>query len=377
MARFSGMNPRVIDWERLDRYIAAEGTPEELEALRRWVESNPELQVVAEVMRTAQRRPGAAPASWDPRNSWVAVAERLGLPADASSEPAIVPGPPRPGRGATRPVLRLAAVGRDSHLPSLRAVAALAAAVVGLVVGADRWAEHELARHARDGGASAEAGREYVTLRGQRLVVHLPDRTQITLAPESRLRLSPGYDRGPRIVDLAGQAYFVVTHDSTRPFSVKTDRLIARDLGTRFLVRAYPADSTPDVVVAEGLVALGRSGAADSALPDSVLLEPGDLGRLTLAGGIDRRRGVPVEQYLAWTGGELVFRGTLLRDAVAELGRWYDVDIRLADPSLGREEVTASFKDELAPAVIGLVAAAAGLVVEQRGTQFILRRKRG
>ncbi|HEU4589175.1 MAG TPA: FecR domain-containing protein [Gemmatimonadales bacterium] len=369
------MNPRDIDWERLDRYVAGEGTPDELEALRRWVDSDPRLQALAEVMRTAQRLPDASQ-TWNAAASWHSVAERLGLPKEpaAAPRPAAAPAARARGRGHgdARRVLRLAPAAAARRWRWTHGLGALAAALA-LVVGIDRAAD-ELARRREAAARAAEVGREYVATRGQRVVFHLPDQTQVTLAPESRLRVSPAYGRGSREVVLEGQAYFVVTHDSTQPFSVRTDRLVARDLGTRFVVRAYPGNPTPDVIVAEGLVALGRAQEGGGATGDTLLLEPGDLGRVMKSGVLVRRRGVSVDRYLAWTAGELRFRGTRLRDAVVELGRWYGVDIRLADGTAGDERVTAAFKDEPAPTAIGLVASAAGLEVERHGAQFILRR---
>ncbi len=224
--------------------------------------------------------------------------------------------------------------------------------------------------------ASGEAvGREHVTLRGQRLVVYLPDRTQVILAPESRIRLASDYGQDARIVDLQGQAHFVVTHDPKRPFTVRGDWFVAQDLGTRFVVRAYPGDSIRTVVVAEGLVKLARPRTSARDAGDGVLLQAGDLGRVTSNGGVQRTRGVRVSQYLAWTNGELRFYRLPIRDAVIELGRWYGVDIDLADALLGDEEVTASFKDETAPAAIDAIAQAAGFAVEQRGASFVLYRK--
>ncbi len=359
------MSPRDIDWDRLDRYVTGDGTPEERAALRRWVEADPELEVLAEVMRTAHRRAGEMPEGWDLSGSWTAVTHRLGFDAAVEADA------PRP------PVLRLASGTSGPRRWPWRAAAGLvaAAAIAGAVLVADRWVERELARRPQAGTHTAEPGREYIALRGQRLVIHLPDRTQITLAPETRVRLAPDYGQERRVVELSGQAYFVVTHDAARPFSVRTERLIARDLGTRFAVRAYPGDTALHVVVAEGLVALGRAAGLGRASADSVLLRAGDLGRVARDGTLARTSGVPVGRELAWTAGELAFRRTRLRDAVVELGRWYDVDIRLAEPSIGDEQVTAAFRDESAPAALGLVAAALGLAVELRGGEFVLRRK--
>jgi transmembrane sensor len=368
------MTPRDIDWERLDRYVARNGTPEELEDLQQWVDSDPELQVIVEVMRTAQRLPEASPV-WNATASWSSVAERLGLPEDpATALPPVPPATQRPRRQVqTSRSLRLVPASGARRWRWMHTLAAAAVACVA-VLGIDRWVDSEVTRRDELARREAEVAREFVAERGQRVVIHLSDQTQVTLAPESRLRLSPAYGRAGREVWLEGQAYFVVTHDSTQPFSVRTSQMVAHDLGTRFVVRAYPDNPTPDVIVAEGLVALARPAGPDSAARDSLMLHAGDLGRVTRDGTLALRRGVAVDHYLAWTAGELRFRGTRLRDAVVELGRWYGVEIQLADRSLGDEQITAAFRDEPASAAIALVASAAGLQVERRGTQFTLRR---
>jgi ferric-dicitrate binding protein FerR (iron transport regulator) len=139
------------------------------------------------------------------------------------------------------------------------------------------------------------------------------------------------------------------------------------------VVRAYPGDSASDVVVADGLVALNRPGGITT---DSLLLHPGDLGRVRATGPMTRRT-VVADRYLSWTAGELAFYGVPLREVLVDVGRWYDANVQLADASLGAEVITASFKDEPLTDVLDLVATAGGLVVEQRGNQFLLRRKRG
>lgn len=368
------MHRRDIDWERLDRYVAGEGTPAECEELRRWAESDPELRAIAEVMRTAQRLPGAELLRWDARQSWAVVAERLGLPSDWSAEsPSSAPAARPVRRSARRPVLQLASIG---HARRRRVGLALAAAGLVAVVGADRWFGWQLMQRLPAFAADRTPALEYTTLRGQRLIVYLSDRTQVTLAPESRLRLASNYGQGARVVDLRGQAYFVVAHDAARPFLVRTEHGLARDLGTRFVVRAYPETAISDVAVAEGRVEMVSSSAAGGSRHDGLVLEAGEVGRITAAGGPARISGVSPDDYLAWATGELRLQHAVLRDALIELGRWYDVDVRLADPSLGSEEVTASFRDEPASAAIGLIATAAGLVVEQRDTGFVLYRKR-
>ncbi len=214
--------------------------------------------------------------------------------------------------------------------------------------------------------------REYVAKQGEWVSFRLPDGTQVMLGPASRLRSTVAPDRGPRTVTLDGEAYFVVRHDADRPFTVHTPRGVARDLGTRFTVQAYPGDSAVDVVVAEGVVSL----AASAGERDSLVLAAGALGHVTAAGRLTAELGVPLGRYLAWTEGRLEFRGTPLSEAVVRLGRWYDLDVRLADPELGRTRLAASFKDESATEALQVIAATAGLRLERRGAVVIFHKSK-
>jgi len=178
-------------------------------------------------------------------------------------------------------------------------------------------------------------------------------------------------------VFLEGDAYFVVTHDPKRPFAVHTAYGTATDLGTRFGVRAYPSDSVLDVVVEEGKVSLSvrRDTRPPDSPPDSLVLTPGDLGRVTAAGRLTVEHVVALAGHLAWTEGRLEFRDTPLREVVVQLARWYDLEVRLADTGVGRRRLTASFKDEAAPEVLRLIAASLDLRVDRRGGAITLRSK--
>jgi ferric-dicitrate binding protein FerR (iron transport regulator) len=84
-------------------------------------------------------------------------------------------------------------------------------------------------------------------------------------------------------------------------------------------------------------------------------------------------RGADVQKALAWTTNTLVFDGTPLGDAMRTLARWYDLDIRLADESLARRPLTATFRGEAVPDVLDRIALALKLRVEQHGRVVIFR----
>ena len=204
------------------------------------------------------------------------------------------------------------------------------------------------------------------------------------LRESPRLRESPTFNIGARDVWLDGEAYFEVAHDAAKPFRVHTDRAVARDLGTKFLVRAYAGSPDVRVVVAEGLVALQRAddSAAAPVMPhahpgvDSVLLRLGDLGQLDADGRLTTQSGVPLDDYTGWTTGRLVFTNTPLREAIPRLSRWYDVELRLENADLGRETFTATLTHEPVSDVVALLAAVVRARVERRGDTLVLVRRR-
>jgi len=115
---------------------------------------------------------------------------------------------------------------------------------------------------------------------------------------------------------------------------------------------------------------------ASRARPDSgSVLTRGELGGLDASGTSIVIRGVDLDRYLGWTQGQLVFRGTPLSEAVAEIGRWRDIDVRLASPQLGEKRLDSSFKDESAAEVVRTVAAALDLQVTQQGRMYTLAPK--
>ncbi|HWJ22481.1 MAG TPA: DUF4974 domain-containing protein, partial [Gemmatimonadaceae bacterium] len=72
-------------------------------------------------------------------------------------------------------------------------------------------------------------------------------------------------------------------------------------------------------------------------------------------------------------------RGRLAYDAApldvvrADLRRWYGVDLRVADSTLARRRLTASFDGEPVARVLDVVALALGATVERSGNVAVLR----
>jgi transmembrane sensor len=314
-----------MDWELLDRYLARECTAEERERVERWMEAAPlnrrRVELLADVIATSPATPS------------VEVRKSIERQLDAPRK--------RFSLGAQ---------------PARSAFAKLA--VLLLVVGGGALAGRALLSPEPDTARPAPAMRVVTTPPGQRASFRLPDGTSVMLGVASTLRHPVRFGAGRREVELEGEAYFEVVHDESRAFAVRAGDIVAVDLGTQFIVRAYRDDHHARVVVREGKVALRAASAQDDSAQQVLL--PGQLGRL-------ERNGTPVAErvdtsvYFAWTEGRLVFDDVPLRDALPQLSRWYDLEFRLADSALGRVPLTATFKNQPTEDVLDLLAASLGM----------------
>lgn len=182
---------------------------------------------------------------------------------------------------------------------------ALAAAVVFIAI------------QGREQGTPAEHNRIYRTTAGERATVTLGDGSRVTLAPATTMSV-----RG-RTVTLTGEALFTITRHTENPFTVRTPHAIARVLGTSFGVRDYPTDSIVRVAVAEGKVAV-------SALNESSVLTNGDLATVNWRGTlVTNHDAEEVASWLAFAQGRLVLGLQPLSEAAPQIGRWFDLDVRV------------------------------------------------
>jgi transmembrane sensor len=164
-----------------------------------------------------------------------------------------------------------------------------------------------------------------------------------------------------------------VAHVEGRPFQVRTAHTVAEDRGTRFDIRAYPVDAEARVVVAEGEVAVsGAPGGSAAGGDGPVLVRGGSVAYADSVGGVRVAPGVAADSYLAWTRGELRFVGTPLPEALAQLGRWYDIDLRLGDTRLETKSLTASFRADPVDDVVHTLERVLSVRVQRDGRTMTL-----
>jgi ferric-dicitrate binding protein FerR (iron transport regulator) len=173
----------------------------------------------------------------------------------------------------------------------------------------------------------------YVTNKGERAKIVLPDGTHVMLNVASHIDIPRDYGVHKRVVHLQGEADFDVTHTKGSPFIVEANGTQTTVLGTEFSVRAYPS-SNVRVAVRSGKVTINQT-----------VLAANDIAHLSAGGVMQVFRQQFIDTAFAFTRGQLVVANQPLRQAIPDLDRWYNVDIRLGDPSVGDIHMDAILTD--------------------------------
>ncbi len=205
---------------------------------------------------------------------------------------------------------------------------------------------------------------EHETDIGEQRTLMLADGSTVYLNTASRLAVRLTKDR--RMVRLErGEALFEVSHDASRPFTVRTPAGGVRVLGTRFDVRVEDGGGRMRVAVLEGRVAVqaprGRTkGDATASATDGASLPTLTAGQAVevSARRVTRIADVDLAALTAWRDGELVFRRAPLSQVVSELNRYLPHRIRIGDDAAAAIPVTAVLRLEDRDAIVEALTAA-------------------
>lgn len=144
----------------------------------------------------------------------------------------------------------------------------------------------------------------------------LSDGTRVWLNAESRLRYPDVFPSEERVVELWGEGFFKVAHDTTRPFKVKAGGLVTEVLGTEFNVRAYSRQDAHVTLLQGSVRVMDKASAAE------VIIRPGEDAFLREDGSFEVKC-VDTDSYYLWTEGVFYFDNESLVEIMQEIGRWY------------------------------------------------------
>ena len=218
----------------------------------------------------------------------------------------------------------------------------------------------------------------YATTSGEIRRLTLPDGSTVTLNANTTLSHATDWGANGRYVRLDGEAFFDVATQRNAAggdarFTVATEDLDVRVVGTRFNVNAY--FNGTEIVLNEGRVDLLTAGGGPILTP---ALSPGERFLYDSEDASRERNAVDTLAYSGWKDGYYVFDDTPLGDIVDRLAVIYGVDFYFTSEALRsvRVSTTASVEnlDEFLR-VLNLLFDGDGIEAVRRGDRITVRRR--
>jgi transmembrane sensor len=156
------------------------------------------------------------------------------------------------------------------------------------------------------------------TGRGQTYPLLLSDGSRVTLNSESSISFPVAFTGDVREVKVAGEVFFEVVHDASKPFKVKAGDMELQVLGTSFNVNAYADENAVKATLVEGSVQVKKG-------VQKKIIKPGQQAQV-LRDEITITE-VDVDKITAWKQGLFRFKEDKLSEAMKNIARWYNVDV--------------------------------------------------
>lgn len=149
----------------------------------------------------------------------------------------------------------------------------------------------------------------------------LSDGTRVWLNAESSLRYPVAFTGNARNIEITGEAYFEVSKDPKRQFSVSSRGLTTSVLGTNFNVNTYADEPSMKVTLLGGSVQVNyRNG-------EKVMLKPGEQANLSGSSSLHVEKDVDTEAVIAWKNEHFMMKGMDMGALARQMARWYNVEI--------------------------------------------------
>jgi len=172
---------------------------------------------------------------------------------------------------------------------------------------------------------------------GKQFKITLADGTNVWLNAASSLKFPVAFKANERTVYVTGEAYFQVSKDASRPFTVHTKQSQIVVTGTEFNVASYPDNSSVTTTLVEGSVRVGFEN-------QQLKLAPGEASISNFAGQPIIKSEADIENTISWKSGYFVFDQPL-KEVMNILSRYYGVQIIL-DKKLGNSPVAGKFSNK-------------------------------
>jgi transmembrane sensor len=194
----------------------------------------------------------------------------------------------------------------------------------------------------------------------------LSDGTKVWLNAASSIKFPVAFAGTERRVEITGEAYFEVIHNTQKPFRVIARGQTIEDLGTHFDVNSYTDEPVVKTTLIEGKVQVTKNAS-------SAILEP---GQQALSFNDEKIKVVKADTtlVLAWKNGLFKFRNASLAEVTRQLARWYNVKIVLEGNISDRQFSGEITRDVNMSEVLDILSyLKINFQTEQEGEQIVIK----
>lgn len=216
-----------------------------------------------------------------------------------------------------------------------RLLSAVAILIIGIVIGSLLFTESQ----------KPEITTQKISIPfGAKTQFSLPDGSTVWLNSGSSFSYPNHFD-GERIVELSGEAYFIVEKQK-EPFKVKTKYGEVEVFGTQFNVKAYENERFYTTLESGSVTFTNIYG-------KQAKLEPGL--QVVFDSETFKLRRVETNLFTSWKDGRLIFRDEPLQNIITQLERWYNVKIVLQGEQIKNLKFTGTIEMESFSEVLELI----------------------
>lgn len=170
--------------------------------------------------------------------------------------------------------------------------------------------------------------------------VNLIDGTSVELNSNTNIVFNNSTTSKYRNVAIIGEAFFDVTHNKERPFTVQSSDMKIEVLGTEFNVSNYETNNYTSTTLVEGVIKVSNPQG------ENQVIKPGDQAKLYRNQNKIQVSNIDVQDVVAWTSSRMVFTNEKLENLIPKLNKWYDTEFIIIGDNLKEYSFTGTLKRE-------------------------------
>ncbi|MEM1136306.1 MAG: FecR domain-containing protein [Bacteroidota bacterium] len=191
------------------------------------------------------------------------------------------------------------------------------------------------------------------TTKGKIEQITLLDGTKVTLNGNSSLYYPKMFKKNKREVLLEGEAFFEVTHQPEKPFTILSGEVLTTVLGTTFNLRHIEKEGLTELLLQEGKVSFEVGDKKEIILPGEVVQFNKSKAKIA-------KKANENINITAWKSGILNFKETSIQQVVTVLERYYQIDFLVDNIDELHCNYTGTFNESTLDEVLEVMQLSAG-----------------